>query len=414
MRTVQSQSRAVCLVVQSVYDSDARVRRKAEALVSAGYSVDVLALRPQNRPRTYTLNGVHVETVRLGKERGSLTRYGFEYATFLFWVFLRVHVLTWKRRYAVIDVNTLPDFLIFAPLFARRLGSKLLLDMHEITPEFYMSKYGRGPDGLVVRVLRTIERWSFGFADHVLTINEPIRDLLVSRGLNPTSTTIIMNSADDARFNRNAPSIDAANHRSGKFVMMYHGTLTRIYGLDLAIDALAIASTDAPDAELWILGDGPEIGALADQAARLGLGSRVRVVGRVPPEEIPTWLEQCDAGVLPIRSDVFLEFAFPNKLPEFIIAGKPVIVSRLRAIRHYFGDEALAYAAPNDTADLARQMIRLYGDKELRSRLVASARREYSPIRWGVMKQRYVDLVDALAFGGQSHRSDTRAGAKAV
>ena len=185
--------------------------------------MDVFALRPPDSPRTYTLNGVHVESLSLGKKRGTLARYGFEYAAFLLWVFVRVHVSTWRRRYTVIDVNTLPDFLIFAPLFARWLGSKLLLDMHEITPEFYMSKYRCGANQPAVRLLRFVERRSFRFADHVLTINQPILDLLVSRGLDPDRATIIMNSADEERFARPARSGNAAQRGAGEFVMVYHG-----------------------------------------------------------------------------------------------------------------------------------------------------------------------------------------------
>src|SRR5438552_16660110 len=66
---------SICIVVQSMYDFDPRVRRKAEALVAAGYHVDVLALRSPDGQKRYTLNGVNVQTISLGKKRGSLARY---------------------------------------------------------------------------------------------------------------------------------------------------------------------------------------------------------------------------------------------------------------------------------------------------------------------------------------------------
>ena len=81
--------KSVCLVLQRPYDSDPRVRRKAEALVAAGYSVDVLAFAPRPERRRYTLNGVNVLTLPLGKKRGSLLRYLFEYPAFFLWVFVR-------------------------------------------------------------------------------------------------------------------------------------------------------------------------------------------------------------------------------------------------------------------------------------------------------------------------------------
>src|SRR5689334_3242759 len=117
---------SIALVVQNVYDFDPRVRRKAEALVAAGYSVDVFALRPENGDKAYTLNGVNVHTVSLGKKRGSLFRYFFEYFTFFWWTFFRVPVAMLSRRYAVIDVNSLPDFLVFAPVLARMMGARLI------------------------------------------------------------------------------------------------------------------------------------------------------------------------------------------------------------------------------------------------------------------------------------------------
>ncbi|MBZ5698174.1 MAG: glycosyltransferase family 4 protein [Acidobacteriia bacterium] len=385
--------KSICIVVQNVYDIDVRVRRKAEALVSAGYLVDVLALAPENGKRAYTLNGVNVYTISLGKKRGSLVRYFYEYAAFFLWTFMRLPFLMRRKHYAVIDVNTLPDFLIFAAIPARWMGAKLILDMHEITPEFYISKYGIAGNSWLIGLLKYLEKISFDCADYVITINEPILDLLVRRGLTRSKSVVVMNAVDDANFTSDV-RLPAEEQGSSKFVMMYHGTLTRIYGLDIAVEAFSMAHIDMPGAEMWILGSGPEKSVLEELAEQRGLASKVRLVGRVPAEDIPSWLNKCDVGLLPIRRDVFLDFAFPNKLPEFIIMGKAVLMSRLAAIRHYFSDDALAFSEPNDAADLAKQMVRLYEDRPLRARLATKAKQEYEPIRWELMKQRYLKLIE--------------------
>lgn len=385
--------KSVCILTQSAYDLDPRVRRKAEALVSAGYSVDVLSLPTCPEKKTYTLNGVNVYTVSLGKKRGSLARYFFEYAAFFLWAFVRLSVLMRRRQYAVVDVNTLPDFLIFAAVPARWMGAKLILDMHEITPEFYMSKYGIMENSWLIRLLRRLEKASFDFADHVITINEPIRDLLINRGLCASKSIVVMNAANEASFISRLNSSAAA---SSSFVMMYHGTLTRVYGLETAIEALRLAYVEMPIAELWILGSGPEKGALEQLVNQHGLDSKVKFVGLVPSADIPAWLDKCDVGLLPICRDVFLDFAFPNKLSEFIIMGKAVLISRLKAIRYHFTEEALAYFEPNNPGDLAKQMIRLYQDRGLRARLATRAKEEYAPICWDVMKRRYLRLIEDL------------------
>jgi glycosyltransferase involved in cell wall biosynthesis len=74
--------------------------------------------------------------------------------------------------------------------------------------------------------------------------------------------------------------------------------------------------------------------------------------------------------------------------------GKAVLVSRLKAIRHHFGEDALAYFDPDNPSDLAQQMVRIFDDSQLRFRLARKASNAYAPIRWDLMKQRYLDLMD--------------------
>ena len=398
--------KAICLIVQNIYDIDPRVRRKAEALVASGYHVDVLALRGPRGEKCYRLNGVNIRTMALGKKRGALSRYLLEFAAFYLWVFLQVSWETLRKRYVVIDVNTLPDFLIFAPILAKWLGAKLILDMHEIAPEFYISKYGCPPDAAPVRLLRLVEHLSMMFADRVITINEPIETLLTSRGLPPWKSTILMNAVDETRF---CAWVNSSETRKASdqpaFVMIYHGTLTHIYGLDIAIEAFALAHKDMPGAELWILGSGTAKSGLAELARATGTETKIRLIGQVDASDIPAWLSRSDAGILPIRQDVFLDFAFPNKLPEFIVMGKPVIVSRLRTIQHYFSEDALAYFDPGNPANLASQMIRLYRDSQLRRSLSENARLQYAPMRWELMRNRYIALIEELS--GQTGRLAT-------
>jgi glycosyltransferase involved in cell wall biosynthesis len=396
--------KSVCMLVQNVYDVDPRVKRKAEALVAAGYRVDVLALRSTNGNANYTMNGVNVYTLALGKKRGSLARYVLEYAAFFLWAVARVTVLMRRHAYIVIDINTLPDFLVFAAVPARWMGAKLILDMHEITPEFYMSKFHTPEASWLVRLLKWQEKISFNCADRVLTITEPIQDLLIARGLDLARTTVVMNAVDETLF---TPVLDSKvpDRDPAKFIMMYHGTLTRVYGLELALEAFCLAHKNMPGAELWILGSGPEQGRLEELARGYGISSKVKLFGRVPSSEMPAWLAKCDAGILPMRRDVFLDFAFPNKLPEFIIMGKPVLIARLKTITYYFGARGLAFFEPNDPTDLARQMFRLYQDSELRERLSTRAKQEYMPLRWDIMKRRYLDVIEQIS--GVPRRAET-------
>jgi glycosyltransferase involved in cell wall biosynthesis len=163
--------------------------------------------------------------------------------------------------------------------------------MHEITPEFYMSKYEIGERSKLIRLLTWLEKISFDFADHVITINQPVLDLFVGRGLVASKGTVIMNAVDEGRFMSamKAPAHDDTS--TGKFVMMYHGTLTKIYGLDLAVEAFAIAHRHA-GAELWILGSDE-----MSPSWPSSLGWPVKLVGQVASSETPARLSARDVGM---------------------------------------------------------------------------------------------------------------------
>lgn len=392
--------KSVCVVLHNHYETDVRVTRKTEALISAGYEVDLLALRSKySTSNNYDLGGVHVYTISLGKKRGALVRYAFEYLVFLLWAFYKVSVMHARKKYAVIDINNLPDFLVFAGAYAKWAGAKIVFDMHEVTPEFYISKYGIKPNSWSVRLLEYIERKSFNFADYIININHMIEEVLVERGLPATKSTIIMNCVDEEFFlsSKRAEQTAGPEIPQPAFVMMYHGTVTHIYGLDIAIQAFSKIHEEMPGAEFWILGTGTEHKPLQALSEKLGLTSKVRFLGLVRPQEIPQWMKRADVGILATRQDIFLDLSFSGKLSEYIIMGKSVIASRLRTIRHYFSEDALTFFEPHNAADLARQMLNLYRDPGRRQRMAQRALEEYSPIRWSVMRERYLQLMAEAA-----------------
>src|SRR5436190_24278694 len=97
--------KSICMLLQNQYDVDMRVRRKAEALVAAGYSVDVLALRGAKAQKTYTLAGVRVHTLALGKKPRALARYASESVALRLWALLWVTFQEPRERSALLEVT---------------------------------------------------------------------------------------------------------------------------------------------------------------------------------------------------------------------------------------------------------------------------------------------------------------------
>src|SRR5437773_330875 len=217
------------------FPADPRVRREVAALRSTGRRVAVIALRGANERPVERHDGVIAIRVPGRKSRGSFLSYLAEYAAFV-WRCRRLvaHHRT-LARVRVVHVHTLPDFLLWAALPARRRGAKVVFDMHEIFPEFVAAKF-RGPVGaLAAWLARRIERWARRHADLTITVNRPIDELLAARpagGSRPERRLVLHNTADPADYG-DAPAPSSA--AGPGLQLIYHGTLVRFYGLDVAI-----------------------------------------------------------------------------------------------------------------------------------------------------------------------------------
>src|SRR5206468_1025713 len=102
-------------------------------------------------------------------------------------------------------VFTLPDFLLWAALPARRRGARVVFDMHEIFPEFARAKFPGLIGTLVSALAARVERWARRRADLTITVNRPIDELLASRAASPTERRIVVhNTADPVDFGQDS------------------------------------------------------------------------------------------------------------------------------------------------------------------------------------------------------------------
>jgi hypothetical protein len=227
------------MLVHSYYDEDPRVRREAESLVAAGRPVDVYALRRPDDPPWNEVAGVSVRRLNVQRHQGAgLGTYLWEYVAFLARAAWSVTTAHRRRRYALIQVHTLPDFLVAATLPLRLARVPVLLDLHEAMPEFFRSRFPRSANPLAYRLLRLQERASIGLASAAVTVNAAMRERLIGLGVSPDKVTVVANSPSLARFDpsQHEPRPFAAD---GTVRLVYAGALTPTYELDVVLEALA-------------------------------------------------------------------------------------------------------------------------------------------------------------------------------
>ncbi|MFO1128774.1 MAG: glycosyltransferase family 4 protein [Rhodospirillales bacterium] len=386
---------SVLMAAYTNYRRDPRVRREAEALVDAGHSVVFLACRQPGEPDRETIAGVRVEKLAGLKRRcTSFTDYLVDYVIFAF--MLSLHLLKHPLRYRLIHINNMPDFLVFAAWLPRLLGRPVIHDVHDLMPELYVEKFASGERHWMVRALEWQERWAGRFATAVLTVEERLRDILSARGIPREKIHVLMNLPDDRIF-RPRPAFPS-KPADAPFVLVYHGTLARRLGLDLAIEAVARARPVIPRMELRIIGAGEERTRLMELRDRLGLGDAVVFSdGFVPVEAIPAMIEDADVGLVPLRVSGGTDIMLPTKLLEYVLVGIPCIVPRTQTIGRYFDEEMVAFFLDGSVDSLADAIIRLYRHPEERAALARAATDRFSSrYRWNAHKAVYVDLVSGL------------------
>ena len=388
-------SPAVLMAAYTNYRRDPRVRREAEALVGAGFRVVFLASRQLGEPDRETISGVDVvKAPTFGGSRTSIVAYMFNYA--LFFLVLMGHLLIRPTRYSLIHVNNMPDFLVFATWLPRLLGVPVIHDVHDLMPEIFEEKFHSGSRPWIVRLIRLQERWAGRFASAVLTVEERLRDILVSRGVPREKIHILMNLPDDLIF---APRSEASPKPAhAPFVLVYHGTLAWRLGLDIAIRALAQARREAPQIQLRIIGGGEERAALIALRDELDMGHAVTFSeGFVPVQSIPALLADADVGIVPLRASSGTDIMLPTKLLEYVAVGIPCITPRTGTIARYFDASMVEFFEAEDIDSLAAAILRLFQDPQRRASLAAEATRRFaSAYRWSQHREEYTSLVKRL------------------
>jgi glycosyltransferase involved in cell wall biosynthesis len=389
-----------CMIVQNYYPfSEVRVRREAEALLDAGHSVDVICRRLGSEPK-YESNGrLRVHRLTLGKKTWGIFSQLFEYLAFAFLAFLKVTRLHLKKRFNVVQAHNLPDFLVFAALVPRLSGSRVFLDIHDLMPEFYCSRFNKDLNSFAARILRWQEYLSCHFAHHVITVTDLWRETLISRGVPEKKVSVVMNVADPAHFKRAGSGLHSL-HRgaNGDFRLVYHGTIAHRYGVDLLLQAVRLACSKVPGITLRIHGRGDYTDSIRTLIKELDLESRVELTTNfLSADDLSDLLESYDVGIVPYRSDVFTDGILPTKLMEYVALGVPAIVAKTNVIAHYFGDDAVEFFRPGDVEDLSMRICELYYSPERRKLLAAKAERFNTRYNWSSQKAGYVRLVETAA-----------------
>ncbi len=400
--------RHACMLSYSFFEQDNRVQRYAKALAARGDTVDVLTLRPASSPDAPAsggrpappsrfLPGIRVYHVQ-GRVRDEkkITDFAGRMASFFYKSSRLLNELRKIRQFDVIHVHNVPDFLVFAAWFAKRRGSRVILDLHDLLPEFYASKFKTRPGSPLFRALLLCERLSCHFADHVIVSNHLWRDKVALRTSLTERCSAMVNHVDTQPYRQLAESRGHAHPTRQPLIAAFPGGFYHHQGLHIAIESLARVRVRYPEVELHLVGDGPERQRLQELAQKLDLQDAVRILPSVPISKVPEFLATADIGIVPKMADGFGNEAYSTKIMEFMAAGVPVLASSTKIDRFYFGAGEVKFFESGNPDDMARAWIELLENPSERANLVRKGFDYVDSHGWERNAAEYLDLFDRL------------------
>jgi glycosyltransferase involved in cell wall biosynthesis len=283
---------------------DQRVHRIATTLAENGADVLVVGRKinifPDFSDRTYK-----VKLLELPFKKGFLF-----YLTYNIWLFF---FLLFKKIDGLVsnDLDTLPANYLVAKI--RRVT--LFFDSHEYFPEVPEVIHRKS----VQRIWLAIEKLMVPVSDYRYTVCQSIANLYAQKyGL---QFEVVRNLPN--RKNNNIENKLLINS-SNKKVILYQGALNVGRGIELMMDVVKYLD----NVVLYIAGSGPIEIALRQKASDPELVGKVKVLGRIPLNELHNYTQMADLG-FSLEENLGLNYyyALPNKLFDYIQAGIPVITS---------------------------------------------------------------------------------------
>ncbi len=397
---------AVAIVRHSYYPSELNVKREAEALRSAGFDVHVVCLRNEGEAKRENVEGVEVYRLPVGHQRGSVLRYLWEYNAFFLLASLELARLHRRYRFVAVQVNTMPDYLVYAALYPKMTGAKVVLHLHEPVPELFYTMFpDRWFTGPFVRLLKWVEQGAIRFADRALTVTDQMRDNYVARGADRARISVVVNVPDDRYFRielyedvvKRAAEVRRSERARGVFRVMTHGAIEERYGYDTIVRAIARVQDEIPGVEFRFMGSGSFLDDVLGLAESLGIKDRVKYLGFVPFETMIEEIVMADVCVVAVKKSLYSVLVHTNKMYEYMAMQRPVVASRLDSVAAYAPEGSILFFESGNEAELADCLRRAARHPEELDRQVEAASRFYETHRWNREREVYLANYRGLA-----------------
>lgn len=204
--------------------------------------------------------------------------------------------------------------------------------------------------------------------DYLTTNTHFTQNRLIDLGVPAQRIFYLSNGVDRKRFNRVDParvaSLQSQLQLADSPVVAFVGSLSRPgHPVDLLLQGFRRVLQELPKAVLLIVGGGDDYPRLQDQAKEMGMESRIRFCGRIPPDDLPHYYHLAQVSVDPVFDDGAARGRSPLKLFESWACGVPFVTADVGDRRWLLGDPPAGHLAkPGDADSLASAILTFLTD----------------------------------------------------
>ncbi|WP_407356700.1 glycosyltransferase family 4 protein [Methanolobus sp. WCC5] len=380
----------ICMIAFSHLPMDVRIKREAEALSDSGYSVDIICLKGKDEQSFQDYDGFSVHRIDLTYNKIGAFSYIGSYGLFSIKSMIKLIQLNKKQKYDTIHVHNPPDFLVLTAFPFKLLNrTRVILDIHDPFPEIFASRFERKMDSTFVHFLKKIQYICCIAADRIITVNDTIKNDLSSRGI--SNIFVVMNSPDEKLFDSSKRYTSKAEFNlEGKFIILYEGSIMKRRGLQILVEAVDSLKVEIPNICCLIAGDGDYFDTILSMIKDKSLEDYVIMLGHKPVEYMPKYVSIADICVIPFTDAPINDIGTPNKLFEYMIYDKPIIVPKLRAMSDLLSEDDCFFFEPGNYKDLASQIVKIRNLVES-SQFIPIYKPVYEKCKWDLMKLKLLE-----------------------
>lgn len=265
---------------------------------------------------------------------------------------------------------------VFMPFLKKIFKFRFVLDITDIHAEYLPIGERNWFEKASTPFFIKYEYFIIKSADYIITVTNAMKMLLISKGVDPDKIEIVYDGADI----ENIPKQKTEDAESG---IIHLGTIDRQHGVELIVQAIPIVMKEMPGARFYFVGGGRELPNIMRLAENLRIQDNCVFTGYLPYEKAREYLECASIGIVPRRDCLANRIVTTLKLYEYWASATAVVSSELEGVREIAEDRRnILFFEPGNVNKLARSILTLLKDSELKNRLIKNGLLHVENFEW--------------------------------